>query len=204
MNGITIGRQSWLFKNLANIVTFFGIILSLLLIFVGCNYPEEIGWILSIVVVIGLTDFFDGILARNFQIKSKLGGGLDRARDKLFICSALIILAVYYWPLSKLPPLVVIITIVLSLTIVAMEVLLAIILLYGIKKKLPLSASQNGRIKMFLQFIAVTAWLVSLAIEKYLDLRIIGFSIYVIILILLAANYYGTKSVRDYFKRYEK
>lgn len=46
----------------------------------------------------GITDFFDGYLARKYNVTTKLGGVLDHIADKLLVSITFILLAMF-WPL---------------------------------------------------------------------------------------------------------
>src|ERR1017187_4048972 len=50
-------------------------------------------WALVILTVAGLTDTFDGLLARTLNQKSALGAYLDPIADKLLLSSSFVILA---------------------------------------------------------------------------------------------------------------
>ena len=85
---------------LPNILTLSRI--ALIPIFIGLFYlqPDYLGetlpWINNLLVVIfiiiSLTDFFDGLLARKLNQISELGTFLDPVADKLMVCAALILL----------------------------------------------------------------------------------------------------------------
>jgi len=50
-------------------------------------------WTTFILYVLGsLSDWFDGFLARKYQVGTKLGGVLDSISDKIFVCTSLIML----------------------------------------------------------------------------------------------------------------
>jgi len=155
-------------------------------------------WLLSLVV--GMTDFFDGIIARRFNIKSYFGSALDRLRDKGYICSLLFILASWHWFSQDFFALR-----VLALFLVAGVIFIEISLfgfwIFGILKKLEIASNPYGRRKMFLQFIVVTVWLSSLTAEEYLGISLMGFSIYLLLLLLIAAIYLGFKSLGGHLER---
>ncbi|HKZ52124.1 MAG TPA: CDP-diacylglycerol--glycerol-3-phosphate 3-phosphatidyltransferase [Candidatus Acidoferrales bacterium] len=52
------------------------------------------GWGLGLLVVAGLTDFFDGLLARRLEQRTPLGAMLDPIADKLLLSTSFIVLAV--------------------------------------------------------------------------------------------------------------
>lgn len=79
--------------NLPNLLTYFRI--ALVPAVVACFYiPGDLShWIaLALFIVAGLTDFFDGYLARAWEQQSKLGRMLDPIADKLLVAVVLIAL----------------------------------------------------------------------------------------------------------------
>ena len=72
-----------------NLLSSMRLILALAFPFLPSIWP----WRLSAVVVAGLTDALDGIIARRFRITSIAGGLLDGIADKLFVLVALVTLA---------------------------------------------------------------------------------------------------------------
>lgn len=57
-------------------------------------FQRDFGWALALFVVAGFSDGLDGYLATRFGWKSRLGGLLDPAADKLLITGMFIMLAV--------------------------------------------------------------------------------------------------------------
>lgn len=52
----------------------------------------EFGWALAVFVLAGITDAFDGLIARQTGQKSELGAWLDPAADKLLLVTTFIVL----------------------------------------------------------------------------------------------------------------
>ncbi|MBA2446177.1 MAG: CDP-alcohol phosphatidyltransferase family protein [Nocardioidaceae bacterium] len=75
--------------NIVSIVRLFGVPLFLWLVLV----PEEDGWALVLLMVAGITDWLDGLLARSLNQASKLGQILDPVADRLYILAVVIGLA---------------------------------------------------------------------------------------------------------------
>lgn len=196
--------KNWLTQNLANIITVFGLVVAIWLLIIIVSSPEQLWLILVLAGVVGLTDFFDGIVARRLKIKSGLGSALDRLRDKIFVCPTLVILTWYYWPLTKKPVVFIALTEALVTIIIFLEVLLLMAWFLGIVKQLDVSSNKFGQRKMFCQFIAVMTWLISLTVKKYSGFPLINYSIYLIDLILIVTVYFGVKSAEGYYQRYVK
>ena len=80
--------------NLPNILTY-GRMVAVPVV-VGCLFSPEEFWMrwlaLAIFVVAGVTDFFDGYLARAWSQQSSLGRMLDPIADKLLVAACLLML----------------------------------------------------------------------------------------------------------------
>ena len=192
------------FQNIANAITAIGLILSVWLVMVFLIEPDYLWLILLLAILIGLSDFLDGKIARYFNIKSTFGSALDRLRDKIFICPTLVILLCHYWEKTFQSFFLATLNAALIIVVILIEILLFIVWFFSIIKKLDSASNYYGQVKMFLQFMAVMIWLISLIIEKYLGFPVLKFSIYLIDVILAAAIYYGIKSLEGYYQRYSQ
>lgn len=67
--------------------------LGFLPLFIILVFYRRYGWALAILIVAGLTDTFDGLLARSLNQKTSLGAYLDPIADKLLLSSSFIVLA---------------------------------------------------------------------------------------------------------------
>ncbi len=89
--------------NVLSIARLFGVPLFLWLVLV----PEEDGWALVLLMVSGVTDWLDGMLARTLNQASKLGQILDPVADRLYILAVVIGLAlrdiIPWWLAVMLP-----------------------------------------------------------------------------------------------------
>lgn len=197
-------KRGWFFKNLANIITIAGLLFAVWILIIAVNFPEKLWLILFLSLLTGLTDFIDGIMARNLDIKSYFGGALDRLRDKIFICSLLVILTRWYWLSAQ--NFFILKTLILSLVslVIFIEICLLLFWLIGIFKNLTIGSNPHGQKKMFLQFITVIIWLCSLAGEKYFAIPVIKFSIYLIYLLLILVIYFGLKSLEGHYQIFKK
>jgi len=191
-------------KNLANMITLLGVSAAVWLLILAILRPGQIVLMLFLTGFIGLTDLLDGIVAKRLKIKSRIGGAMDRLRDKLFICPTLVILTWHYWLPARDSVLLPGFTEALVILIVAIEAILTFICFAGIFKKLDVSSNEYGRKKMFCQFTVVMVWFLSLTIEKYSGLSIVKFSIYFIDFSLAVAVYFALRSLAGYFQRYTK
>jgi cardiolipin synthase len=67
--------------------------LGFLPLFIILVFYRRYGWALGILIVSGLTDTFDGLLARSLNQKTSLGAYLDPIADKLLLSSSFVVLA---------------------------------------------------------------------------------------------------------------
>ncbi|MDB2414673.1 CDP-diacylglycerol--glycerol-3-phosphate 3-phosphatidyltransferase [Rickettsiales bacterium] len=80
-------------RNLPNILTAFRILIIPMLIASFYIEGRLYHWVAaSLFLVAGITDFFDGYLARLYKVQSKLGKFLDPIADKLLVAAAILML----------------------------------------------------------------------------------------------------------------
>src|SRR5256885_16821512 len=107
---------------------------------------EEYKWALLVLVVAGLSDGIDGLLARKLNQRSALGAYLDPIADKLLLSSSFVILAfekqVAWW----------LTIIVLSRDIMILVVAVVIILISGYR---PFPPSIFGKLTTMFQIVLV-------------------------------------------------
>src|SRR5262249_30088477 len=120
--------------------------LGFLPVFLTLISYERYRWALLVLVVAGLTDLFDGWLARRLNQRSSLGAYLDPIADKLLLSSSFVILAYKQkiaWWLS---------IIVLSRDILILVVAIVIILISGYR---PFPPSVFGKLTTFFEIALV-------------------------------------------------
>ena len=109
-----------------------------LIIFLEINKPF---YVFILIIIGGLTDYFDGFIARKFNLKTKLGAILDPLSDKVFYLIPLVFLCknnlIPFW----------------SLTLILFRELIISSLRNSTKDGLP--ASQLGKFKTFFFFISI-------------------------------------------------
>ncbi len=111
---------------------------------VGGHY----GWALALLTAAGLTDFFDGLLARRLKQRTRLGATLDPIADKLLLSTSFVVLAIegaVPWWVSIL---------VLSRDFLILAVVVAIILGFGARSFPP---SLLGKVCTTVQMVTVFA-----------------------------------------------
>jgi cardiolipin synthase len=107
---------------------------------------EHYKWALAVLIVAGLTDGIDGLLARKLNQKSALGAYLDPIADKLLLSSSFVILAMakkVAWWLTLM---------VLSRDVLLLMVAAVIILISGYR---PFPPSIYGKFTTFFQIVFV-------------------------------------------------
>jgi cardiolipin synthase len=115
---------------------------------------EHYRWALAVLVVAGLSDGIDGLLARKLNQRSSLGAYLDPIADKLLLSSSFVILAMkkqIAWWLT---------IIVLSRDILILVVAIVIILIFGYR---PFPPSILGKATTMFQIILVFTVVLSAA-----------------------------------------
>ncbi len=109
---------------------------------------ERYGWALAVLVVAGLTDGIDGLLARRLDQKSAIGAYLDPIADKLLLSSSFVILAFKHklsWWFT---------IIIISRDILLLVVAVVILLISGYR---PFPPSIYGKLTTFFQIVLVFA-----------------------------------------------
>ena len=107
---------------------------------------EHYRWALAVLVVAGLSDGIDGLLARQLNQRSSLGAYLDPIADKLLLSSSFVILSfkkeIAWW----------LTIIVLSRDVIILIVAVVIILIWGYR---PFPPSLLGKMTTFFQIVLV-------------------------------------------------
>ena len=128
-----------LIANIPNILTISRLFLTLpLIIFLEINKTK---FVFALIILGGITDYFDGYFARKLNLKTKFGAIIDPLADKIFLLIPLL------WP-SKME-----IIPFWSLALILFRELIISALRTTMKDGLP--ASQLGKYKTFFFFIAL-------------------------------------------------
>ncbi len=133
-----------------------------------------------------LTDMVDGYIARRENMVTTLGKFLDPLADKVLICSVLIMLVRLDW----VPAWLVIIMVCRELVVTGLRAM-------AIDEGIVLAADEYGKIKTFLQAIAIVPLIIHYPFLG-LDLQPIG--TFLLYLSLLLAVYSGGNYIYSFYK----
>ena len=143
--------------NIPNLLSIFRLFLVFpLIFFLEINKPF---YVFITIIIGGLTDYFDGLIARKFNLKTRLGAILDPLSDKVFYLIPLVFLCkndlIPFW----------------SLTLILFRELI-ISSLRNLKED-GLPASMLGKFKTFFFFISVISFFTPLKISLLNNLALI-------------------------------
>ena len=139
--------------NLPNKLTTFRVVLiPFFIFFLMTELIPFSKWIaLAIFCIASLTDFFDGYLARKWNMVTNFGKFMDPLADKLLVCSAIIA----FTAMDRMPAWIVII-------IVAREFIISGFRLIAAEKGVVIAASYWGKFKTTFQMIMIILMIVNL------------------------------------------
>lgn len=192
-----------LFKNAANLVTLVRIILTFWLNgLIWFNSETSFSLIFFLAVIIGITDWLDGWIARRWKIVSPLGGDLDKFADKLYAISIFVYFIkreIINWDFNHV--LLIFVGSLITL-ILFIEFLLIVVWIIGFFKQFETKSHIYGKIKMAIQFIAIGYWFLIEWIGSLIGHKLdIGFYLALIPLFIVVAIF-GGFSIIGYLQRY--
>ncbi len=166
-----------LILNIPNILTISRLLLVFpLILFLEINKPF---YVFSLLIIGGLTDYFDGFIARRLNLKTKLGAVLDPLSDKVFLLVPLVFLCknhyIPFWSLSI--------------------ILFRELVISGIRKNTDdgLPASQLGKYKTFFFFISLLLLFIPLQKDLLNDLGLVFYWLGFLLTIITCINYLRIK-----------
>jgi cardiolipin synthase len=163
--------------------------LGFLPVFLTLISYEQYRWALAVLVVAGLSDGIDGLLARKLNQRSSLGAYLDPIADKLLLSSSFVILAfkkeIAWW----------LTIIVLSRDVLILVVAVVIILIWGYR---PFPPSVLGKMTTFLQIVLVFTVILGAAYPNAMPASIKQVLIYTVAtLATISAFHYSVSIARS-------
>jgi cardiolipin synthase (CMP-forming) len=150
---------------------------------------EEYKWALLVLVLAGLSDGIDGLLARKLNQRSALGAYLDPIADKLLLSSSFVILAfkkeISWW----------LTIIVLSRDVLILIVAVVIILISGYR---PFPPSIFGKLTTMTQIILVFTVVLNAAYSNPMLVQLIRALVYIVAsLAIISAFHYSVTITRN-------
>ena len=163
--------------NIPNILTISRLLLVFpLIIYLEINRPSYVFFLL---IIGGLTDYFDGFIARRLNLKTRLGAVLDPLSDKVFLLVPLVFLCkkdlIPFWSLS---------------IIIFRELVIS-----GIRKNTDdgLPASQLGKYKTFFFFISLVLFFTPFKNYLFNDLGLVFYWLGFLLTIITGIDYLNIK-----------
>ena len=166
-----------LIVNMPNILTISRLLLVFpLIIFLELNKPF---YVFLLLIICGLTDYFDGFIARRLNLKTRLGSVLDPLSDKVCLLVPLVFLckinSIPFWSLS---------------IIISRELIIS-----GIRKNTEngLPASLLGKYKTFFFFISLFLFFIPLKNNLFNDLGLVFYWLGFLLTIITCIDYLTIK-----------
>ncbi|MBR1968669.1 MAG: CDP-diacylglycerol--glycerol-3-phosphate 3-phosphatidyltransferase [Clostridia bacterium] len=163
--------------NLPNKLTVLRLIMIPLFVAVFYITAIPFNYLISAVIFVlaALTDFLDGYIARKYNLVTNLGKFLDPIADKVLVSTALIVMLMPYGGLTILP----LYGAIAVAVIIARELIVSGFRIVAASKGVVLAADKSGKIKTFVQDIAIAVLLVGADFmpEAFSVLNIIGLAL---------------------------
>ncbi len=177
-------------KHIPNILTMLRVII--IPFFIYYFTQNELMLAFTLFIIASVTDYFDGYLARKFQVISNFGKIMDPLADKLLVLSALALLT-----FGKHGYL----SIWIFIIIAGRELMITILRDIYKKKKIYLAANYWGKIKTVTQMVGLTLSLFLLGLNFNLSEYSLYLNIYfwlvALVTILSGASYF--KNIKEIF-----
>lgn len=173
-------------RNLPNILTIFRIFLAILVMSIVLYMDLASGWVrflaCSIFFVASVTDFFDGFLARRYNLQSRFGEVFDPLADKMLVLGAFIALLV----VKLANPWAVFLIFSREFLITGLRTVMA-------SSQISLAANMMGKVKSVSQY-----WAIGCLIANILPTFWNVFFLWLSVVLTLVSGY---GYVRQYFKQ---
>lgn len=169
------GKLTGMLKLVPNILTLGRLILTVIFLIMILRLPfaaDKIPFLditFAVFLIAGLTDIFDGPIARKLNVTSKFGRMMDPLADKFFVCGAFICFAIVGEPkVFGLGPAVMnLIRWSVAGIIILREIYVTALRHTAEAKGINFAATFSGKIKMFLQSVAIGAVILKAARLNY-------------------------------------
>jgi len=207
---------SFLRRNIPNILTLSRIFASFFIhsLMMGALYSffvhRQIVWdpsltkiTICLVIYAQVSDFIDGLLAWLLEIETEWGGLIDRYADKILNTPFFLWMIAFYIIIlaSNLSNILVYLIIAFLLALATLEVILAWYAHKGSQLKLRIKPSWAGKIKMFLECVLATVWLIGFLVPGIWNLNSSSQEgMKLILVILILATFFALGSAYGYYK----
>ncbi|MFH0879743.1 MAG: CDP-diacylglycerol--glycerol-3-phosphate 3-phosphatidyltransferase [Lentisphaerota bacterium] len=136
---------------------------ALMMALLTVNFPYSKSLALLVFSIAGITDYFDGYLARNVYGETSFGRLMDPLADKVLVCAAFVSFVAMRLPTRAALPLVPAWIVVI---IISREFLVTGLRLLAVSKGKIISAGKWGKHKTIWQIIAIVAILLGQAVRE--------------------------------------
>ncbi|MEN8256957.1 MAG: CDP-diacylglycerol--glycerol-3-phosphate 3-phosphatidyltransferase [Thermodesulfobacteriota bacterium] len=143
----------------------------------------------ALFVVAAITDYFDGYLARRWEVQTSFGKLMDPLADKVMVTAVLIMLI----PMGRLSALV-------AFLILARELVVTGLRGVAAASGLVIAASKLGKWKTFIQIVALATLMFPLGVLPIANLHEIGRTILYVALTLTLLS--GADYILKFYKQY--
>ncbi|MCB9029874.1 MAG: CDP-diacylglycerol--glycerol-3-phosphate 3-phosphatidyltransferase [Deltaproteobacteria bacterium] len=155
-------------KSIPNYLTYLRLVLIPIFVFLMVNPSDEMLYAATVIFVIAaITDYLDGLIARNLDAVTELGKLLDPLADKILVISALVMLVAQRSDVDGAPW----VPGWMVALILAREVWVTGLRGIAANRGVVIAASSGGKVKSALQLIAISCLLLHYPID------VLGFNI---------------------------
>ncbi len=180
--------------NIANILTILRLMSPFFLIIICLSFEkksDENFYIFLLFVIMSITDYFDGFIARKYNMSSLFGKVFDPISDKILVSSSL--LYILSFDTNILYP---------SMIIIFREFVISGIREFSVSKNhIHVKVTNISKIKTSLQFLSIGAFLLNDLLHSVYALKIYNLALYGIWLAAILTLYTGFQYTHAIIKR---
>ena len=180
-------------ENLPNMLSFFRFLAGIAILvlyyfeFVSNNFTDTIVFVIFIIAA--LTDWFDGLIARNYKLSSNFGAFIDPVADKVLVVCSLICL-IYLDRVDLL----------LGSIIILREFFVSSLREWFANNKKILSVSVFGKVKTLCQMISIPMFFIQEIINKDFFYLLADLLLYVAVILTIYSMIMYSLEIRRYLK----
>ena len=190
-------KESWYCRNLANILTVSRATISVILLIIGISGIKLVFQVFWLGIVGGLTDLFDGIVARGLKIISTFGTMLDPITDKFYIFALTLIC--WRWLPPEINFWLWLLTTVLAFGLSSQDGFLLTISYYTYKQGIRPRSNRWGQRKMAAECTTIGAWFIFGYRYPIVEINQL---LLIVNIMLLIANFFASLSIRGHWREY--